>query len=109
MSAEQHLTRSGAPSLDWHGGEAATMELSHLLITRVTKRRPSHDLQARFAFYVLRRLPEGGFVLDSEDLARWLRVAGDGQASAPEPPPRRSWLSRRRAGLGDPPSHSTDA
>jgi hypothetical protein len=53
------------------------MELSRLLISRVTKRRPSRDLQARFALYVLERLPDGGFVLDARDLSRWLRVAGD--------------------------------
>ena len=52
--------RSGEPSLDWHGPEAARMELSHLLISRVTKQRPSRDLRARFALYVLGRLPDGG-------------------------------------------------
>jgi hypothetical protein len=69
--------RVGAADLDWHGTEAARMELSRLLISRVTKRRPSRDLQARFALYVLERLPDGGFVLDAEDLSRWVRVAGE--------------------------------
>jgi hypothetical protein len=52
------------------------MELSHLLITRVSNQLPSRDLQARFSLYVLGRLPVSGFVLESDDLARCLRVAG---------------------------------
>ena len=62
--------------LDWRGSEEARMELSHLLISRVSNQRPSRDLQARFSLHVLGRLPVSGFVLESDDLARWLRVAG---------------------------------
>jgi hypothetical protein len=85
------------------------MELSRLLISRVTARRPSRDLQTRFALYVLARLPNGGFVLDFDDLSRWLRVAGDAHDSAPTPTIRRWWLGRLRGGFGDTSSHRTDA
>ena len=71
------------PSLDWHGSEAARMELSYLLISRLVGQRPSRDLQARFALYVLNRLPNEGFVLDSHDLSRWLQA-------------RHRWLSNRQ-------------
>jgi hypothetical protein len=64
-------------NLDWHGSEAARMELSQLLISRVTAKRPSRDLKARFAVYVLRRLPAAGFVLGSDDVLRWIRIAGE--------------------------------
>jgi hypothetical protein len=53
------------------------MELSQLLISRVTARRPSRDLKARFAVYVLERLPDAGFVLESDDVLRWIRIAGE--------------------------------
>ena len=78
-NVERLVSRRGArvTSLDWHGSEAARMELSHLLISRVAKHRPSRDLKARFALYVLGRLPDAGFVLESDDVQRWLRVAGD--------------------------------
>jgi hypothetical protein len=86
--------QQGEASLDWHGTKAARMELSHLLISRITKQVPSRDLQSRFSLYILNRLPAGGFVLDSDDISRWLRVAGDAQYSAAAPAPRRSWLRR---------------
>jgi hypothetical protein len=75
------------------------MELGHLLISRVMKQRPSHDLEARFALYVLDRLP-GGFVIDSDDLWRWVRVAGDADNALREPRRRPSWVRRLRAGFG---------
>src|ERR1700749_2362231 len=92
--------RSREESLDWRGSRVARMELSRLLIRRVLNQRPSRDLQARFALYVLGRLPAGGFVLESDDLARWLRIAGDDDAPATGPARPRSWLGRR---LSDPP------
>ncbi len=96
-------------SLDWHGSEAARMELSHLFISRLIGQRPSRDLQARFALYVLNRLPNEGFVLDSHDLSRWLRIADDADESAPAPAPRRSWLGQRRARFGGSRKQGTDA
>jgi hypothetical protein len=65
------------PNLDWHRNSADRMKLSDLLIRRVTSRRPSRDLKARFALYFLDHLPEGGFVLDSDDVQRWLRLGSD--------------------------------
>ncbi len=94
-------------SFDWHGSEAARIELSRLLISRLIGRPPSRDLQARFALYVLGRLPHAGFVLDSDDLSRWLRVAGDAHESAPAPA-RQSWLGQRRARSGGSPRQGTD-
>ena len=78
-------------------------------ITRVTKQRPSRDLQARFALYVLNRLPAGGFVIDSNDLWRWVRVAGDAHDSVPEPGLRPSRSGRLSARFGGSPRPTTDA
>jgi hypothetical protein len=83
--------RYGEQSLDWHGGPAARMELSHVLIGRVAEGRPSRELEARFALYVLGRQPDGGFVLHADDVWRWLRLASEPEDFAPAPP-RRSWL-----------------
>ncbi len=94
-------------SLDWHGSEAVRMELSHVLISRIIGQRPSRALQARFALYVLNRLPRDGFVLDSHDLSRWLRIADDAHESAPAPTPRRSWLRQWRARVGSSPGQGT--
>jgi hypothetical protein len=101
--------RSGTPSLDWYGSDAARMVLSHLLINRVIAQRPSRDLQTRFAVCVLARLPTGGFALHDDDRSRWLRIAGDADDSAPTTTRRRSWLGRLLDGFGDASSHSTDA
>ena len=101
--------RDEEPSLDWHGSKPAQMELARLLITRVTKQRPSRDLQARFALYVLNRLPAGGFVIDSNDLWRRVRVAGNAHDSIPEPGQRASRLGRLRARFDGSPTPTTDA
>ena len=100
--------RYGESSLDWHGTQAAKMELSHLLITRVSETRPSRDLQKRFSIYVLARLPDGGFVLDANDLARWVRVAGDARTAAPSPWAVRSWLGRLCGARGGSAVHGAD-
>ena len=76
------------------------MELSHLLISRVAGQRPSRELAARFALYVLARLPYGGFVLDSQDVARWLHVASVAEDYAPLERPRPSWSGRLRKVFG---------
>lgn len=99
----------GDASFDWHGSEGARMELGHLLISRVTKQRPSRDLRARFALYVLDRLSEDGFVIDADDLARWVRIASDAHESEPEPRPRPSRLARLRARFGASPGPSRSA
>lgn len=109
-SVERLLSKAGAreSGVDWHGNEAARMALSNLLISRLIGERPSRDLQARFALYVLGRLPHEGFVLDFDDLSRWLRIAGDIHESAPAPAPRRSWLRQRRARFGGSPRQGID-
>jgi hypothetical protein len=87
-----------APSeLDWHGTTAAAMELSGQLLARATEERPSRDLQSRFALYFVPRLPHRGFVLDADDVRRWLRIAGEiGERT---PASRRWWTGRFRAGF----------
>lgn len=67
------------------------------MLTRDGEQRPSRELQARFALYVLRELPHDGFVLDAEEIWRWLRVAGDERdflAATAEP---RTWAGRLRS------------
>jgi hypothetical protein len=50
------------------------MQLSHLLTSRVAEKRPFRELQARFALYVLDRLPDGGFVRDPGDALTVMHV-----------------------------------
>jgi len=95
--------------LDWHGGSGAQIEFSHLLISRVTGRRPSRQLAARFALAVLAELPHGGFVLDSQEVSRWLRLTSDPHDFAPDPPPKRSITSRLRGLFGGPAIHQMNA
>jgi hypothetical protein len=94
------------PNLDWHGSPAARMKLSDLLISRVTSQRPSRELKARFALYVLDHLPDGGFVLDSGDVRRWLALGSDPEDFGP---PGRSWTGRLRGFLRGPATHKTHA
>lgn len=101
------VRRKGALSLDWAGAVPARMELSHLLIRAVVGERPSSDLQARFALDLLARLPHGGFVLDSNEIRRWLRLASDAHDFAPAGP-RRSWARRVRARLRGTATHPAD-
>ena len=91
--------RYGSPlALDWHAGDARSIELSHVLLTSVTGRhRPSPELEERFALDVLAVLPDDGFVLESDVILRWLREAGEPGDSAQLEPPRRSRLEWLRA------------
>ena len=95
------------PYLDWHGTPAARMRLSDLLISRVTSQRPSRELKARFALYVLNQLPDGGFVLDSDDVRRWLRLGSDPEDFGPAH--ARSWTRRLRGLLRATATHKTHA
>ena len=54
--------RDRESNLDWNGSSEEKMELGHLLISRIAEQRPSRELQARFALYVLSNLPDDGFV-----------------------------------------------
>jgi hypothetical protein len=96
-------------SLDWHGSPASKMELSDLVIRRVAARRPSRELRARFALYVLDRLPDGGFVLDSDDVRRWLRLGSDPDDFAADNYARRSWTGRLRTIFRGTATHKTHA
>lgn len=91
------LRSEADPGLDWHGERGARMELSQVLISRVAEQQPSRELKERFALYVLDRLPDGGFVLDSDDVRRWLKLASDPEDFAPAEPPRPSLAGRLRA------------
>ena len=97
--------RYGGSALDWHGGELARMELGYVLISRVAEERPSRELVARFALYVLDRQPDGGFVLNADDVWGWLRLASDPGDFFSVPASRPSWTERllgrsRRAAIG---------
>jgi hypothetical protein len=80
--------------LDWHGNPSERLELSRLVLGRVAEQRASRELRSRFAFYVLSQLPHGGFVLDSEEILRWLHLASDPQDFAPTRP---RWAGRVRS------------
>lgn len=97
--------RYGEMALDWHGSSAARMELGHLLISRIADQRPSRELQARFALYVLSHLPNDGFVLESAQIRRWLLAAADDEQDfLPAERAPWSWVRRLRSLLPDVPN-----
>ncbi len=63
---------------------------------RVVEQRPSREVQARFALYVLDRLPDGGFILDADDVWRWLKLASDPEDFSQENSSRPSGRGRLR-------------
>jgi hypothetical protein len=87
----------GVEDLDWHGSTAARLELGHLVISRIAGQRPSPELQARFALYVLSTLPHDGFVLDVDDIWGWLLAAASEQDFLPSESAPRSWGGRLRS------------
>lgn len=88
-----------ALSLDWEGGDAALLELSHVLITRVAKRIPGPSLETRFAIDVVAELPHDGFVIEAEEIRGWLEVTSEPEDFVEiDPAPPRSWLARLRSG-----------
>jgi hypothetical protein len=97
--------RYGVRSLDWRGNSRAVMELSHVLLSLVAGLRSSRDLDERFALYVIAHLPEGGFVLDSKEVWRWLRLASEPHDFEPA---RHSVARRLRTLFGGTPVPSAD-
>lgn len=106
----QRLRSAGlhGESLDWHGGSAAQMELSHLLISRVARRRPSRELQTLFVVTVLKNLSDDGFILESKEIWSWLLLAADEEDLAPVESHRRSWAGRLRTLLPGAPTPRGD-
>jgi hypothetical protein len=87
--------RYGGVELDWRGGDTALLELSHVLLSRVTEEDPPVRLEAWFAVGVLARLPDQGFVLDSDELRKWIRLVGEEDDSTQaQTPPRRCLTAR---------------
>jgi hypothetical protein len=79
-------SRYGSPELDWQGGYAPLMELSHELLTRVAGQTPSEELAGRFAVHVLIELPDTGFVIDADQIEGWIAYASEPwEWSAPAP------------------------
>jgi hypothetical protein len=69
----------GPPSLDWRGHDMGVLQLSRVLLARVTGLAPSRGLAEQFALSILAQLPDDGFVLSSEEVWRWLQGAPRGQ------------------------------
>jgi hypothetical protein len=89
--------RDGPLSLDWRGRDARALELSRVLLARVAGITPRRELAEQFALSVLAGLPEDGFVLDSDEIWRWLRTASGPHHVAGTQPRRGSWLARLSA------------
>jgi hypothetical protein len=87
----------GDEDLDWRGTSAARLELGELVISRIAEQRPSRELQARFALYVLSTLPHDGFVVDVDDIWGWVLAAADEQDFLPAQSAPRSWGGRLRS------------
>jgi hypothetical protein len=85
------------------------MELCYLLTGDLAEQRPSHELQVRFALYVLNELPRDGFVLEAAEIRRWLRVAGDEHDFVAAAVGPRTWARRLRSlfhGIPAPSQHA---
>ena len=76
------VSEGGVLSLDWHSPDARALELSQVLLTSVVCLTPSRGLKEHFMHDVLSRLPDDGFVLDSEEIWRWLQGNGEIEGDA---------------------------
>jgi hypothetical protein len=95
-----------AHNLDWRGSPYSLIELSHVLLTRITEQRPAPALEARFALCVLAPLPEDGFVLDADHVWLWLRLTSRPEDFlGPYLPQRWAAVTRLLAGLRDATGH----
>jgi hypothetical protein len=65
--------RFGSRELDW-AGEIPAVELSHLLLSRLTGLRPTGALAARFAVLVLMEFPATGMHLEALRILEWLAI-----------------------------------
>jgi hypothetical protein len=59
------------------------LALSHAVLSRIGGRRLSPGVERQFATF-LARLPSGGFVIDGDEIERWLRTSND-ELNAGEP------------------------
>jgi hypothetical protein len=64
--------------IDWCG-DLSAIELSHVLLHRVSGLPPSRSLAARFAVCLLMELDEGGFDLGVLAILEWLAVESDAE------------------------------
>jgi hypothetical protein len=87
----------GPPSLDWRGHHARVLQLSRVLLARVTGITPPRELAEQFALGILADLPDDGFVLGSDEVSRWLRTVSAPHAVARAKPRREWWLARLSA------------
>lgn len=88
--------RGGPLNLDWRGHDARALQLSHVLLAWVAGIAPQRALAVQFALSVLAGLPDDGFVIDSDEIWRWLQKTSCPHDAQSEPR-RRPWLLR----LGD--------
>jgi hypothetical protein len=91
--------RDGSPSLDWRDHDASALQLSRMLLARVTGMPPPRQLAEQFVRNVLADLPDDGFVLSSDEVWRWLQTVSAPHAVARAMPRRESRLARLSAGL----------
>jgi hypothetical protein len=93
-----HRDRGDGPlSLDWRGQDARALELSRMLLGRVASMTPRRELTRQFALSILAGLPDDGFVLDSDEIWRWLHAVSGPHRVAGTAPRRQSWLARLSA------------
>jgi hypothetical protein len=91
--------RDGSPSLDWRDQDASALQLSRMLLARVTGMPPPRHLAEQFVLTVLADLPDDGFVLGSDEVWRWLQTVNAPHAVARAKPRGESRLARLSAGL----------
>lgn len=89
-----HRAFGAGPALDWGTPGAGARALSFALLCDATHRPPPDALVAQLVADVVADLPADGFVLDAEDLRRWLadRRLGPGEESVGQAARYRRWL-----------------
>ncbi len=75
--------RDRASTLDWRGNPDELLALSHAVLSRVSGRRSSPEVERGVATF-LARLPYGGFVIDGDEIEQWLQTLHD-ELNASEP------------------------
>jgi uncharacterized protein DUF6166 len=89
-----HRAFGADAALDWGTPGAGAAALSFALLCDATHRPPPDALVAKLVTDVVADLPADGFVLDAEDLRRWLahRRLGPAEEAVAQPARYRRWL-----------------
>jgi hypothetical protein len=89
----RRLHRDRPLGLDWRDHRDG-LELSRVLLARVAGMTPRREVAEEFALSILAGLPDDGFVLDSDEIWRWLQSLSRPYGVVRAEPRRESWRAR---------------